>query len=208
MHSSQPHSRPYASRDSSSYSHPTLRRQPQTSSHDSLISTNDEHQAPQLGSEDRAASNPVIAAAASARERVVNSYNRFCGHSDCNASGDGDCEHGILSPRASSVKGSWDDSTERGSGSYGGKFDSRGGDMVHGVLGDAITDGLLGEGRGRQGKDDGEQGIKHTSTTDWLAREHHVKGRRKMYVLMSKTRDNLSRDTALIVIYISYGGFS
>ena len=134
----------------------------------------------QQGSEDSTASTVAKATAASARERIVNSYNRLCGHSSCNENGIGGCEHGLLSPQASSTRGAyWEDPTERESGSYGGKFDSKGGDLMHGVFGDAVTDGLIG-GRGGQGRENDEQGIKATSTTDWLARRHHVKGRRLM----------------------------
>ena len=135
--------------------------------------------AAQQGSEESTASTLVKATKASARERVVSSYHRLCGDSGCSERGNGECEHGVLSPRASSSHVDWEDSTERGSGSYGGRFDSRGGDLMHGVFGDAVTDGLIGKSRGRRGGDD-EQGIKNMSTTEWLARRHHVKGRRRM----------------------------
>lgn len=141
--------------------------------------------AEQQGSEESRASTLVKATATSARERVVNSYHRLCGHSSCNESGNGECEHGILSPRASSLHRAWEDSTERGSGSFGGKLNSRGGDLTHEVLGDAVTDGLLGGRRGQAGDDD-DQGTKHTSTTEWLATKHNVKGRRRMYVRRNK----------------------
>ena len=134
----------------------------------------------QQGSEDSTASTVAKATAASARERIVNSYNRLCGHSSCNENGTGGCEHGLLSPQASSTRGDyWGGPMERGSGSYGGKFDSRGGDVMHGVFGDAVTEGLIRAKRG-QGRENDEQGIKVTSTTGWLAKRHHVKGRRLM----------------------------
>ncbi len=146
----------------------------------------------QQRSEESRASTLVKATATSTRERIVNSYHRLCGHSSCNESGNGECEHGILSPRASSVHHAWEDSTERGSGSFGGKFNSRGGDLTHEVLGDAVTDGLLGGRRGQTGDND-EQGTKHTSTTEWLATKHNVKGRRRMYVQESKAIRGQSR---------------
>lgn len=191
MVSSQAHSRSssrsFASGDQQAQSasrhwqtQPATSRTPPVSSHgDSLAATG------QQGSEESKASTLVKAIAASARERVVNSYHRLCDHSGCNESGNGECEHGILSPHASSLHRAWEDSTERGSGSFGGKFDSRGGDLTHEVLGDAVTDGLLGGRRGQAGDDDGP-GNKHTSTTEWLATKHNVKGRRKMYVRKNK----------------------
>ena len=191
MVSSHAHSNP-SSRGSASYdqraqsasrfrqSQPATSRSPPAFSYDDSSAA-----AEQQGSEESRASTLVKATATSARERVVNSYHRLCGHSSCNESGNGECEHGILSPRASSVHHAWEDSTERGSGSFGGKFNSRGGDLMHGVLGDAVTDGLLGGRRGQAGDDD-EQGTKHTSTTEWLATKHDVKGRRRMYVRKNK----------------------
>ena len=115
-------------------------------------------------------------AAASARNKVVDGYFRMVGRSNCNYCGNGECEHGLMSPRV------WDDSiSERGNGSYGGKFDAHGGDMMHSVLGDAVTDGLIGERVGREDQEE-EDAIKKTSTTAWLARKHGVIRRRTMYV--------------------------
>ena len=66
-------------------------------------------------------------------------------------------------------------------------------DLRHGILGDALADGLLGsgaggplegakDGEGRRG-DGGEDGNgEPISTTQWLARKHGVRGRRLMYV--------------------------
>lgn len=144
--------------------------------------TNIDSSAPttQQSSEESTAST-LVTAAASARERVVSSYHRLCGHAGCNGD-EAECEHGILSPRASSAPHDWGDSTDRRSGSQGGRLDSRGGDLLHGVLGDAITDGLLGKGASNGGKNNDEQGIKHTSTTEWLAQRHNVRGKRRMYV--------------------------
>lgn len=112
----------------------------------------------------------------SVRDKVVDGYFSVWGRSSCNYCENGECEHGLLSPRA------WDDSTtERGNGSYGGKFDSHGGDTMHSVLGDAITDGLIGERVGREDPED-DGAIKKMSTTDWLARKHGVIRRRTMCV--------------------------
>lgn len=127
-------------------------------------------------SEESTASTLVSKATGSERDKLVDGYFRISGRSKCNSCGTGDCEHGVLSPRA------WDDSnTERDSGSYGGKYDLHGGDMVHSVLGDAGTDGLVGEriGRGDHGEVDG---LNKMSTANWLAREHGISKRRTMYV--------------------------
>lgn len=67
-------------------------------------------------------------------------------------------------------------------------------DLRHGVLGDALADGVFGSGsggplngvNGRKGRrgDGGEEGDGGTiSTTEWLARRHGVRRRRIMYVL-------------------------
>jgi hypothetical protein len=184
---SRPSSRSSASCDQQAQSASRLRQPQPAPSRSPPVSFHDDSPAAaeQQGSEESRASTLVKATATSARERVVNSYHRLCGHSSCNESGNGECEHGILSPRASSVHHTWEDSTERGSGSFGGKFNSRGGDLMHGILGDAVTDGLLGGRRGQAGDND-EQGTKHTSTTEWLATKHDVKGRRRMYVRKNK----------------------
>ena len=66
-------------------------------------------------------------------------------------------------------------------------------DLTHGILGDALADGVLGSGAGDRlgGANDGKGGrgeggeegnAGNTSTTQWLARRHGVKGRRVMYV--------------------------
>lgn len=181
----KPSSRTSASSDQQAQSASRLRQtQPATSRSPPVSLRN--VSAEQHGSEESRASTLVKATATSARERIVSSYHRLCGHSSCNESGNGECEHGLLSPRASSVHHAWEDSTERGSGSFGGKFNSRGGDLTHEVLGDAVTDGLFGGRRGQIGDDD-EHGTKHTSTTEWLATTHNIKGRKRMYVRKDKT---------------------
>ena len=67
-------------------------------------------------------------------------------------------------------------------------------DLRHGILGDALADGVLGSGDGGQmdeanhskdGRgDEGGKGDGPLSTTQWLARRHGVKGRRVMYVVL------------------------
>ena len=111
-----------------------------------------------------------------ARERLVDGYFRLSKQSSCNNCGSGDCEHGILSPQIFDHP-----STKKRTDSYGGKLDSRG-DIIHSVLGDAVTDGLIGENTGRG--DHGENGeTNKMSTTDWLARRHGITRRRTMYVI-------------------------
>lgn len=129
-----------------------------------------------------------------------------------------DCEHGLLSPHASrptssdsnkpphtfSNQGNTQESsytpthlryeplhTESGNGGeFGGRHAGKA-DLRHGILGDALADGVLGSGAGDQldgandGKDgrgegDGEGDGGNISTTQWLARRHGVKGRRIM----------------------------
>ena len=83
-------------------------------------------------------------------------------------------------------------------------------DLRHTILGDALADGVLGSGTGGQldgvnnGKDgrgnEGEEGDGDggtISTTQWLARRHGVKGRRRMYVSASQTSAfNVLEDTS------------
>lgn len=66
-------------------------------------------------------------------------------------------------------------------------------DLRHGILGDALADGVFGSGTAGQlhgandkkggrgdGDEDGDGGT--ISTTQWLARKHGVRRRRIMYV--------------------------
>ena len=118
----------------------------------------------------------LINAATSARDRVVEGYFQLSAQSSCNNCESGDCEHGRLSPQICDHS-----SSERRSDSYGGKLDSRG-DIMHSVLGDAVTDGLIGESLGRG--DHGENGeTNKMSTTEWLARRHGITRTRVMYVV-------------------------
>ena len=134
---------------------------------------------------DPEAGNPVTLvsrSATTARDKIVESYFWLSGKSSCNNCGSGDCEHGTLSPRPRGALESWNHSAAGGKDdSYGGKFDSRGGDIVHNLLGDAVADGLVGETTGRGNPDD-DSGIKRMSTTEWLARRHGITRRRTMYV--------------------------
>lgn len=68
-------------------------------------------------------------------------------------------------------------------------------DLRHGILGDALADGVLGsgtggqlDGKGGRGDGGGEGDGGAMSTTQWLARRHGVKGRRVMYVLVPRLR--------------------
>lgn len=76
---------------------------------------------------------------------------------------------------------------------FGGRYAGEE-NLRHGILGDAVADGVLGGEPGDEPPDgDGEDGeearkkwkraVKGMSTTQWLARKHGVTGRRKMYVL-------------------------
>ena len=119
----------------------------------------------------------LVNAATSARDRLVDGYFQLSARSSCNNCGIGDCEHGTLSPQVFDHS-----STNRRSDSYGGKLDSRG-DIIHSVLGDAVTDGLIGESLGSA--EHGENGEpSKMSTTDWLARRHGITRRRTMYVIL------------------------
>ena len=126
-----------------------------------------------------------------------------------------ECEHGVLSPHASrptssdsnkprhafsnlgNAQESNNSPTHLGHGTQHPESGNRGvfggrhageTDLRHGILGDALADGVLGSGAGGQldGTNDGKDGRGDggtMSTTQWLARRHGVKGRRVMYVL-------------------------
>lgn len=131
-----------------------------------------------------------------------------------------ECEHGLLSPHASRPTSSDSNKPPRTSSNNGNPPESNytpthlgyepqhsesgnggvfGGrhagetDLRHGILGDALADGVLGSGTGGQldGAKDGKGGRGDgggegdggaMSTTQWLARRHGVKGRRVMYL--------------------------
>lgn len=143
--------------------------------HDATVSS------PQPGSRDSTATTLIKSATASAREHALDSYHRICGAAQCNENEQGECEHGLLSPHASSPPTEWADTLRKASGDYGGKLDSRGGDTMHAVLDDAMTEGLLGQGT-RYGNDEVEN-VSKVSTTGWLAKRHGIQGKRRMYVL-------------------------
>nr|OQO21958.1 hypothetical protein B0A51_12278 [Rachicladosporium sp. CCFEE 5018] len=101
-------------------------------------------------------------------------------HHNC---GEENCDHGTISPRPRFLPGYGsflEPMTPSGSDDgFGGRFPHGIGDgvngsadNVHGVLGDAVTDGLLGRRGGNK-----------TSTTQWLAKRNHVKHNRLMYFL-------------------------
>lgn len=141
-----------------------------------------------------------------------------------------DCEHGLLSPHASrptssdsykppqtsSNDGNAQESdhvpthlhnepqhTESGNGGVFGGRHAGETDLRHGILGDALADGVFGSGTGGQldeandgkggrggGGGEGDEGP--MSTTQWLARRHGVKGRRIMYVILPRFRPRVS----------------
>ena len=111
------------------------------------------------------------------------------GYAQEHVCGDENCDHGTFSPKAAtwgSGRASPDDrSSIRSREGFGGRWlgglgDGVGGnrDNVHGLLGDAIADGVFGGGR--RGRDDADGGKK--STTQWLARRHGIRGSRRMYL--------------------------
>ena len=140
-----------------------------------------------------------------------------------------ECEHGLLSPHVSRPTSSDSNKPPRTSSNdstaqeinytpthlgyepqhtesgNGGEFGGRHAgetDLRHGILGDALADGVLGSGmagqldesndgkigRGGEGRDGEDEPI---STTQWLARKHRVRGRRVMYVFLSESGPRL-----------------
>lgn len=132
-----------------------------------------------------------------------------------------ECEHGLLSPHASPPSSSSSiqhQNSNRRSSAYtpthlnyepqpsealqqsesgnGGVFGGRYGgeeNLRHGILGDAVADGVLGNEPEEEPPDGDDEGgeearkrwkgaVLGMSTTQWLARKHDVRGRRKMYV--------------------------
>lgn len=89
------------------------------------------------------------------RTRLLQSYHdpRICGLKNCN--------HGTFSPRAPSLR-------SMTASSINEEYFGRRTNSVNTVLGDSITDGLLGS--------------KSQSTTKWLADKHGIKKRRWMYL--------------------------
>ena len=196
---SRPHSR-QSSIHSRHISQPSRLRQSFAASSDD--SPNNTETAPKASAEEPTELRPseesntstlISKAAGSARNKIVDGYFRFYGRSNCNNCESGECEHGMLSPRASSAHGSQDDTNKgRNAASFGGKFDSRGGDTIHSLLGDAVTDGLIGERRGR-GENGDDDGIKKLSTTEWLAQKHGITNKRRMCVSQFVKWDSWSK---------------
>lgn len=96
--------------------------------------------------------------------------------------GEQNCTHGAMSPRPRLVRGygSFATQSEFSQDGYGGRYPEglgdgvgNSGDNVHGVFGDAVTDGLMGPGQGNK-----------MSTTQWLAKRHGVKNSRIMCVYL------------------------
>ena len=167
-------------------SHTATSNTPSELDRDRPSSSTEEPAAPH-DSEASTASTLVSKTVTTARDKIVESYFRLAGSSSCNNCGSGKCEHGALSPHPRGTLENWDETISQGSnGSFGGRFDSQGGDTTHSLLGDAVADGLIGgtSGRGDQG-DIAE--IKKTSTTEWLARRHGITKKRRMYVRLMAT---------------------
>lgn len=100
-----------------------------------------------------------------------------------------DCNHGTFSPRPRQHHRYGSTTTIESRNGFGGRYggiDGVGGhDNTHEVLGDAVTDGLLGGGPGKK-----------MSTTKWLAKTHGIKNQRLMYVVPYNTTENIrSQDT-------------
>lgn len=139
-----------------------------------------------------------------------------------------ECEHGLYSPHASRPNSSSSvrysntndpseytpthlsyvpqpsegiENTESGNGGAFGGRKAGETDLGHGLLGDAVTDGILGAGGEEDGEEDGGGGkgvrakwkgaVQGMSTTQWLARRHGIRGRRLMYVPPTLTQSSL-----------------
>lgn len=135
----------------------------------------------------------------------------------CSQGEEGECEHGAFSPTARpGSPTSLPPDAEAARNEFGGRY-ARSTSLasgVHGVVGDAIADGIFGDGRifgsgddnTRKGWNSGDLGnnlgwkkndppqdgggTKPMSTTQWLAKNHGVRNNRSMYV--SVTHLNLS----------------
>lgn len=133
------------------------------------------------------------------RPRASRTYS----HIPCCSQGEeGECEHGAFSPTARPGSPTSSPPDAEAASNFGGRY-ARSTSLasgVHGVVGDAIADGIFGDGRifgngednARKGwknwgwkKDDPQQdegGAKPMSTTQWLAKSHGVRNKRSMYV--------------------------
>lgn len=88
------------------------------------------------------------------------------------------CQHGTMSPRPLTHRSYGSMASNVSQDGFGGAYPGNGGssygeaaDPVHAVLGDSVTDGLLGGGPGNK-----------TSTTRFLARRHGIRNERMMLV--------------------------
>ena len=123
-------------------------------------------------------------AAASVTTRLLESYHRKQPSCD-----DSQCDHGTFTPSyAESSSGGRDDSGFGGPNRDEEMRDGERGDLTHRLLGDAITDGLLG-GSSRPKHRRWESWVswssgngKGMSTTAWLAETHGIKGKKKMFL--------------------------
>lgn len=115
-----------------------------------------------------------------ARTALLNEANKYDIPTNHTHNGEeiGSPDH--LSPRPRLVRGygSFATQSEFSQDGYGGRYPEglgdgvgQSGDNAHGVLGDAVTDGLMGPRDGNK-----------MSTTQWLARRHGIKNSRIMYV--------------------------
>ena len=128
---------------------------------------------------------------ADARTRLLDSYNRTPG---C---GNVHCDHGTFSPRPMLRRGTMSyDSQYNFGGRYGGSMGdgvSGSSSNTRGILGEAITEGLLGAGN------------KKMSTTKWLAQRHGVKNSRRMYVFSTHLHQSPSNIRSLEKHAFGYG---
>jgi hypothetical protein len=114
-----------------------------------------------------------------------NAHTRLLGENNWDlASGCGDenCRHGSfsirpISPRQGSFKSYNTFQSDTSEDGYGGPYPggtdqgvNEAADPAHGILGDTVADGLLGGGDGNK-----------MSTTNYLAKRHNIKAKRKMY---------------------------
>lgn len=109
------------------------------------------------------------------RSRLLGQIHKDYGTHEC---GEEDCTHGTTSPRPRHIR-AYDSyasaaySIPQSVDGYGGPLpgNASGRDGQHALLGDAITDGLLGHANGKK-----------KGTTSWLAHAHKIPRPRLMYV--------------------------
>ena len=186
---------------------PTSRTASQTSTHDETLAPIDQR-------------TPLLYHTLSSRSQGSSYHRPSCQQAEC--------EHGALSPHASRPNSSSSvlrtpleddqnaytpthlgpdyepqpsDTHQNTADGFGGNYGEER-DLTHGILGDAITDGVLGNGAGEvlrrhnagtdgqtedgttSAKDRGRGPVAAMSTTQYLAKSHGVKGSRIMYVVI------------------------